>query len=94
MRKGLYNTFVGATLLSTTFLVAANCAPILTDVEGTTKTLKAQGFEPVEVGGGKWFGGSKGDFWRTKFTANNIKGEKVEGYATKGLFKGTTLRFE
>jgi hypothetical protein len=73
---------------------AAQVAPILDDPEGTTSTLKAQGFEPIEVGGGVWLGGSAGDFWRTKFTAENPKGDVVEGYATSGIFKGTTLRFD
>lgn len=67
-------------------------APLLDDPEGTIKALEAQNYEPVDVGGGVWFGAGFGDLWRTEFTAKNLKGELVDGYATKGIFKGTTLR--
>ena len=76
------------------FSAVAHVAPILDDVPGTTRALEAQGFEPVEVGGGVWFGGSSGDLWRTQFTAINPNGVEVEGYATSGFFRGTTLRFD
>lgn len=90
----VYIVTMGATVLSAISTSVVNIAPILDDVEGTTETLKKQGFEPIEVGGGKWFGGSQGDLWRTQFEAINVKGDTVEGYATKGIFKGTTLRFD
>lgn len=80
--------------LAAIFSTVSNVAPILTDPAGTTKALKAQGFSNVEILGGKWLGGSSGDFWRTRFKAQNQKGEPVEGYATSGIFKGTTLRFD
>lgn len=75
-------------------VTAVHIGPILDDPEGTTRALQAQGFEPIEVGGGVWLGGSAGDLWRTKFTAENPKGDIVDGYATSGIFKGTTLRFD
>lgn len=84
----------GVVLLGALSIPVIQIAPILTDVEGTTRTLEAQGFEPTDVGGGVWLGGSQGDFWRTKFKAQNPKGEPIEGYATRGIFKGTTLRFD
>lgn len=93
MSKSLTAAY-GGLWLAAIFTVSAQVAPILDDPEGTTNTLKSHGFEPVEVGGGVWMGGSAGDLWRTKFTAKNPKGELVEGYATSGVFKGTTLRFD
>ena len=94
MSNGLVTTAYLTLGAAAIFSAVAHVAPIMDDVKGTTRALEAQGFEPVEVGGGVWFGGSEGDFWRTKFTAVNPNGVEVDGYATKGLFKGTTLRFD
>lgn len=81
-------------VLVSLFGATANVAPILTDEKGTEKALKNINLKPIEVGGGKWFGGSEGDFWRTKFKAVNLNGDTVTGYGTRGLWKGTTLRFD
>lgn len=38
-------------------LAAIQIGPVLDDPKGTTETLKAQGYKPVDVGGGVWLGG-------------------------------------
>jgi hypothetical protein len=40
------------------------------------------------------FGCGKGDLYRTKFSAVNDKGQKVDGIVCKGIFKGSTVRYE
>jgi|SRR3990172_5536246 len=69
-----------------------------TDVEGATKTLQDAGLTPVKVGGYHWCQYSKNDrsdayVYGTKFTATNKDGRVVEGAVTKGLFKGSTIRY-
>ncbi len=64
----------------------------LTDVEGTTKALKANNFDPVDVGGYSLYGCGS-DLFATKFVAKNQQGKRVNGVGCSGLIKGTTLRF-
>lgn len=64
-----------------------------TDVEGSTRTLKAMNLEPVSVGGYSWFGCSEDDWYKTKFTAKNAQGYPVSGQVCAGMFfKGATIR--
>ena len=65
-----------------------------TDESGTTKVLKQNGYKVVEVGGYRWFGGDKSDWWSTKFKAVTPQGDTIKGYVTTGIFKGYTIRFE
>lgn len=85
-------TLTAFTIAAALPLAAVQIGPVLDDPKGTTETLKAQGYKPVEVGGGVWLGGDTADLWRTKFKAVAPNGGVVEGYATRGVFKGTTLR--
>lgn len=58
------------------------------------KAARAHGFSDVKVHGHGWFACAKDDFYATKFTATNARGEKVEGVVCSGLFfKNSTVRF-
>jgi len=51
-----------------------------TDIQGTTKILIEQNYQPLKVGGHAWY--VPGNNWSsTKFTAINTKGGKVSGYS-------------
>lgn len=58
------------------------------------KALKAQGLEPVNVGGYAMFQCSDDDTFKTKFVAKNAKGETVKGAVCSGWLKGATIRFD
>ncbi len=77
------------------FLYAALMTnPMMTDENGARDTLKAAGLTPTEVGGYSWFGCGQGDVWKTRFKATNAQGVPTAGIVCKGLFKGTTIRYE
>lgn len=64
-----------------------------TDVEGAKKTLRANNFTPVRVGGYGWSGcGSKTDILITRFEAVNIRNEKVTGVVCKNVFGTSSYR--
>ena len=76
-------------LLMSVILALSAC----TDVSGASKALKDQGLDPTDVGGYAWFGCSDKDVFKTKFTAENIKGRVVKGQVCSGWLKGATIRF-
>lgn len=71
-------------------------SPLMVDPEGATQTLKQAGFTNIEIKGGRWFGGSAGDFWRTEFNATSPSGTEANGYVSDGVFvfKGSSIRFD
>jgi hypothetical protein len=68
--------------------------PLWTDPAGATKTLDDGGFTQIQTGGYSWFGCGKGDLYHTEFKAKNAQGKEVSGVVCKGLFKGSTIRFD
>jgi hypothetical protein len=73
---------------------AVSINPWMQDPQGATQTLKDNQLEPAKVGGYGWFSCGTGDIWKTRFEATNAKGATVHGTVCKGLFKGSTIRFD
>jgi len=65
-----------------------------TDESGARKALERNNYQPIKVGGYDWLGGSKGDFYITKFEAIAPNGDTVYGCVTKGFWKGSTIRLD
>jgi len=64
-----------------------------TDIQGTTKILIEQNYQPIKVGGHAWF--IPGNNWSaTKFTDITAKGDKVTGYCVIQLSGKGALYFE
>jgi len=65
-----------------------------TNVPEATRALRADNLTPITVGDTSWF--KCGDDWyATKFTAKNMRGDTVTGVVCSGLlFKATTVRFD
>ena len=82
MKKELVYLALAGTLL------AAFNNPFWTDEDGAAKALKAQNYEPVQVGGYSLFGCET--VYATKFVAKNNKGETVKGVVCKGLLNRTS----
>jgi hypothetical protein len=91
-RGSLAATFTAAALCLG--LTAAFINPLWTDPAGATKTLEDSGFSNVKPGGYSWFGCGKGDLYHTTFKATNAQGKQVSGVVCKGVFKGSTIRFD
>lgn len=65
------------------------------DKEGATAALRANGFTDISITGRNWFACGNGDFYRTGFSAKNVRGETVYGTVCGGLlFKGNTIRWD
>jgi len=66
------------------------------DAEGAKATVeKTTNLQQVTIKDERSiFGCGKEDMYRTKFSAVNEKGEKVDGIVCKGIFKGSTIRYE
>ena len=86
--------------ITNTFLLVAGLAVPTTlivgfeDQEGARETLENADYVVTEVGGKDYFSCGNGDIYRTHFKALNQKGKEVEGTVCKGLFKGSTIRFD
>ena len=65
-----------------------------TDESGARKVLEKNGYKVVEVGGYAFFAASKDDVYATKFKAISVSGDTVTGVVTRGLLKGSTIRFD
>lgn len=66
-----------------------------TDVFGASRVLESQGMTEIELTGYAWFSCSEDDFYKTKFRAVSVTGEKVSGAVCSGLFfKGATVRYD
>ena len=77
-------------LFAILILLAASC----TDEESTISTLQKSGYTNIKIGDYAWFDCSENDFFRTRFSATNVNGERVEGVVCCGLlFKSCTVRF-
>lgn len=89
--KIIKNTVLGLSLCA----VAAMAFPYR-DAEGAKETLQ-KGTELTDIQikeDRSFFGCGKGDIFRTTFTAKNTKGQQVDGVVCKGLFKGSTIRYQ
>lgn len=75
-------------------LVAALLVSGCTAPQSAKEVLEAQGYTNVDAGGYGWFSCSEDDWYKTKFTATSPSGQTVEGTVCKGVFKGSTVRFE
>ena len=75
-------------------IAAALNNPHWQDPEGAEKTLKDADYDVVQTGGYDWFKCGKGDLWHTHFVIRNEKGKEVEGTVCKGIWKGSTIRFD
>lgn len=65
-----------------------------TSKQDAERALKAAGFSNIHTDGFAWFACGRDDFYRTKFSATNPKGDKVYGVVCSGLFfKNATIRF-
>ncbi len=64
-----------------------------TDEANSRRTLEAQGFKEIQLGGYSVFGCGKDDNFATEFTATNPAGMRVSGVVCCGLLKNCTLRF-
>lgn len=77
------------------FAVAALAAlAACTDTEGAKRAAENSGLTEVEAGGYSLFGCGQDDMFRTKFTAKNAVGKRVEGVVCSSWFKGSTVRFD
>lgn len=64
------------------------------DPNAAKRALEAQGISKVEIAGYAWFGCSKGDTMRSKFTGIGVNGKPVSGVVCGGWLKGTTVRYD
>lgn len=65
-----------------------------TDPATATRALQEDNLTPVQVGGFAWLSCSRDDWYSTKFTAKNERGDIVRGVVCSGLlWKSTTVRF-
>lgn len=88
------NKFIKTTACLAFGVAAAASLGACTSSTDATKALKAQGLEPVDVGGYAMFSCSDDDTFKTKFVAKNAKGETVKGAVCSGWFKGSTIRYD
>ena len=70
----------------------------LSDIEGAKKILIHNNLKPIELKASTYptggFESSKGDIYVTEFKAISQNGDTVSGYVTKGIYKGSTIRFK
>ena len=65
-----------------------------TNSKDTNHALTSAGYTNIKTNGYAWFACAKDDFYRTKFTATNVRGKVVTGTVCSGLFfKNSTIRF-
>lgn len=77
-------------LLISTLILLASCS----DGSGARKVLSAQGMTNIEITGHSFFSCGKDDSFSTGFKATSVNGQQVEGTVCKGIFKGSTVRFD
>lgn len=75
-------------------LVAAVLIVGCTAPDSAKDVLEKQGYTNVDAGGYGWFSCSEDDWFKTQFKATSPTGQPVEGTVCKGVFKGSTIRFE
>lgn len=75
-------------------LIAAVLVAGCTAPDSAKEVLENQGYTDVDAGGYGWFSCSEDDWFKTKFSAKSPSGQSVQGTVCKGLFKGSTIRFE
>ncbi len=73
------------------FIALAAC----TDAPDAKRTLENQGYTNVKAGGYAAFScDSESDLYATNFEAISPSGTPVTGAVCKGVFKGSTIRFD
>jgi hypothetical protein len=75
-------------------LIAALLVAGCTAPDSAKEVLEKQGYTNLEVGGYGWFACSEDDWFATQFKGTSPTGDTVEGTVCKGVFKGSTIRFE
>lgn len=78
---------IAATLITVFALTACSSA------NDANKALTAAGFTNIETHGYSFFGCGEDDTFKTKFTATNPAGKRVDGVVCSSFFKGGTIRF-
>ena len=76
-------------------IIPALALTACTDAQGTREAGEAYGLSNVQPGGYSPFGCAKNDTSSTRFTATNIRGQRVEGVACSDVTpfgKATTIR--
>lgn len=71
-------------------VVAVSACSSRSDAEGA---LTKAGFTNIETHGYAFFSCGDDDTFKTKFTATNPQGKRVEGVVCSSWFKGATIRF-
>jgi hypothetical protein len=59
----------------------------------STEALRKSGFSEIEIGDHAFFRCGRSDVSSLYFTANNPRGDKVDGTVCCGWFKSCTVRF-
>jgi hypothetical protein len=62
--------------------------------DSVNKVLKNSGYTEIESLGFSLWGCSRDDYFRTKFKAVNLVGNRVSGYVCEGILKGKTIRLD
>lgn len=74
-------------------LVAAIALFSCADESGARNALTSAGFTEIQLQGYDFFACGKGDDFATKFTASNVRGQKISGVVCCGIVKGCTIRY-
>ena len=77
-------------LIVVTIFVTNSC----TDVDSATKTLKQNGYKPIEVGGYDYFAKSENEQFSTRFKAISVTGDTITGAVTKRALGSSTIRLD
>lgn len=76
-------------LLLTATIALFSC----TDESGARNALVNAGFTEIQLQGYDFFACGKDDDFASKFTASNLRGQKVSGVVCCGILKGCTIRY-
>jgi hypothetical protein len=87
------HTFTAATLIVGVSLVFGAII-FATDSDGATRTLQQQGYTNIVITGPRPLSKGQDDLYSTGFEATSPSGARVTGVVTRGLFKGSTIRFD
>lgn len=89
--------------LSTKFQIAITAAAIplglgafygLSDEQGARDTLTKAGYTDAQYKGHSVFGCGKGDLFKDSFSVKNPQGQRIDTVVCRGIFKGSTIRFD
>jgi hypothetical protein len=91
-KPSLKATFAGVAVAAGLGIGLTN--PYWVDPQGASQTLENAGYSNIKTEGYSWFGCGKGDLYHTEFKATSANGKEVSGVVCKGVFKGSTIRFD